>query len=180
MEEEAVSKNHIRELYERYVGALAPWQIKLALARLKHFAVPLDRWEDAMQELAILIHRFRYDPDKAYAASEETILCRILDRRIKMLARSNARRQGLLDRFGLLAHPTEDMHLPEDDAMAVEVREAVAQLSPRRQQICRALMSGDNPCEVADRVGLHPETIWRNIAIIRETFREKGLDPWAE
>jgi DNA-binding CsgD family transcriptional regulator len=175
-----MAKTYIEELYERYVGAFDEWKIKLAFARLKRFGVPLDRWDDALQELSIAIHRFRFDPARAHAASEETILCRILDRRIKMLARSNARRRAMMDRFGLLAHRTEDTHLPEEKAMANEVRQLVADLSPRRQRICRLLMEGDGVVEVADKLGLHHETIRRHIQIIREAFAKRGLNPWSD
>jgi len=175
-----VAKTYIEELYERYVGAFEEWKINLAFARLKRFGVPLDRWDDALQELAIAIHRFRFDPARAHAASEETILCRVLDRRIKMLARSSARRRNLMERFSQLAHRTEDAHRPEEKVMADEVRKVVATLSPRRQRICRLLIECDNPFEVADKVGLHPETVRRNIQIIREAFVKGGLDPWSD
>ncbi len=175
-----MAKTYIEELYERYVGAFEEWKINLAFARLKRFGVPLDRWDDALQELSIAIHRFRFDPARAHAASEETILCRVLDRRIKMLARSNARRRGMMERFGQLAHRTEDTHLPEEKMMAAEVRKVVATLSPRRQQICRFLMEGDNVCEIADKVGLHQETVHRNIRVIHEAFVKGGLNPWSD
>jgi len=162
------------------VGAFEDWKINLAFARLKRFGVPLERWDDALQELAIAIHRFRFDPARAHAASEETILCRVLDRRIKMLARSNARRRNLMERFGQLAHRTEDTHLPEEEVMAAEVRKAMAALSRRRQQVCRLLMEGDGLRTVAEKLGIHHETVRRHVRIIRETFAEKGLNPWSD
>jgi len=175
-----VAKTYIEELYERYVGAFEEWKINLAFARLKRFGVPLERWDDALQELSIAIHRFRFDPVKAHAASEETILCRVLDRRIKMLARSADRRRKMMDRFGQLAHRTEDTHLPEEKAVAKEVRQLVARLSPRRQQICRLLMEGDGVAEVGDKLDLHHETIRRHVQFIRDLFVEKGLHPWSD
>lgn len=175
-----MAKTYIEELYERYVGAFEEWKVKLAFSRLKRFGVPLDRWDDALQELSIAIHRFRFDPARARAASEETILCRILDRRIKMLARSNARRRNRLHRFALLAHRTEDTHLPEEKAMATEVRNAMATLSPRRQQVCRLLMEGLGVKEIGLKLGLHHETIRRHVQVIRERFAEGGLDPWSD
>ncbi|HOD84816.1 MAG TPA: hypothetical protein PKG77_25650, partial [Phycisphaerae bacterium] len=95
-----MKKNRVRELYQQYVGGMEEWQIKLAIARMMHFRVPQEAWQDTMQELAIVVHQFTFDPDKAHAASEETILCRLMDNRIRMLARSNARRLAMLERLG--------------------------------------------------------------------------------
>lgn len=180
LEAHAVSKNQIEELYERYQGVFEPWKVNLAFARLKHFGVPLQAWDDALQELSIVIHRFRFDPARAHAASEETILCRILDRRIKMLARTNARRRNRLHRFSLLAHRTEDTRLPEQAAMATELREAMGTLSARRQTICRLMMGGEGIMEIAETLGLHHETVRRHVRFIRERFIEKGINPWSD
>lgn len=78
-----------RELYHRYRGVYEPWQIKLALGRLRYFRIPHHHWEDMMQELSIVVMTFRYDREKAKAASRETILCRLFDNRIRTLALSH-------------------------------------------------------------------------------------------
>lgn len=75
-----MKNNRVRELYQQYVGGMEQWQIKLAIARMIQFRVPQVAWQDTMQELAIVIHKFTFDPGKAHAASEETILCRLLDK----------------------------------------------------------------------------------------------------
>ncbi|MBN1341564.1 MAG: sigma-70 family RNA polymerase sigma factor [Phycisphaerae bacterium] len=170
--------NRVRELYENYVGALEEWQIKLAIARLLHFGVPEDAWEDVMQELAIVILRFRFDPIKAHAASERTILCRRLDNRIRMLARSNARRVAFHERLSVLRHPTEDADSIEDAITDVEVRELLQELTPEEKDICKGLMNGESINWIARRTGQTWGTIDRRVRRIREIFRDRGFDAW--
>ena len=152
------------------------WQIKLAIARMIRFRVPREAWEDTMQELAIVVCGFRFDPDKACGASEETILCRAMDNRIRMLARCNARRLALLDRLERMAQDVEDTHTPETDAGDGEVRRIVAQFTPIRQEICRHLMDGLSELQIAALTGRHYTTIHRHVARIREAFADRGLD----
>ena len=175
-ESQNVKKNRIRELYQQYVGAMEDWQIKLAIARMKRFRVPQEAWEDTMQELAIVICEFRFDAGKAHAASEETILCRALDNRIRMLARGNARRLAMLERLGQMAQDVEDMNTPETIAGDGEVRQIVAQLTPLQQKICRALMDGLSVYQVAGATGRHYTTVRRHVGHICQAFADRGLD----
>lgn len=177
-EDDTVQGNPIRELYRRYVGAMEDWQIKLALARLGRFGVPREAWEDAMQELVVEILGFRYDPARAGGASEETILCRILDNRIRTLARSNARRRAMLDRVGEMSQPLEDDRDPDQALMPEAVRDAIATLTPRQQRICRALMAGESVHHFARRTGLHYESVCRQVRRIGRAFADRGLAPW--
>src|SRR6056297_2476649 len=82
-ESREMKKNRVEDLYQQYDGGMESWQIKLAIARMMHFRVPQEAWQDTMQELAIVVHEFTFDVGKAHAASEETILCRLMDNRIR-------------------------------------------------------------------------------------------------
>lgn len=173
-----MKKNRVRELFQRYVGGMKDWQIRLALARLRHFHVPQDAWEDTMQELAIVIGGFHFDRNKARAASEETILCRLLDNRIRELARANARRLAMLERFRQMAQNIEEGHAPED-VSAAEVQQVIAQLTPLEQEICRALMSGRSIFEAARLSGRHYTTVRRHVDQIRQAFAKGGFEQWS-
>lgn len=173
-----MKKNPVRELYQQYVGGMAQWQIKLALARMMHFRVPQDVWQDTMQELAIVVHQFKFDADKAHAASEETILCRLMDNRIRMLARGNARRLALLERLGLMTHNEEDPHAPNDVVADSEVQQLIATLTPLQQRICRELMNGHSELQIATALGRHYTTICRHVEHIRQAFADRGFNTW--
>jgi len=171
-----MDENWIEELYKRYLDGLEPWQIKLAMSRLKRYRVPLAAWEDAMQELAIVIVKFHFDPAKAGKASERTALCRRLDRRIKMMARHNGRMIAFHSRLAEMANPTEDLYAPDVAAMDEEVREAVGELTPFQQEICTDLASGLSVWQIARARRCNWHTVQRQVAHIRERFEERGFD----
>ena len=62
------------DLISKYDGAFETWKARLALARIKAMRFPRSEWPDLMQELAILIIQFEYDPDRNSGAKEETAL----------------------------------------------------------------------------------------------------------
>lgn len=173
-----MKKSRIRELYEQYIGAMEEWQIKLAIARIQQFKLPPDAWDDVMQELAIVVHRFHFDPAKAGTASQETILCRAMDDRIRTLVRSHARRMAHQDRLCQMAHPTLDTYLPEDAAADNELGQIIAQLTPLQQEICQGLMKGKTVRQIAEQTHLAWTTIERHIGQIRAALLEKGINPW--
>jgi DNA-directed RNA polymerase specialized sigma24 family protein len=174
-----MKKSRVRELYQQYVGGMEEWQIKLAIARMMHFRVPQKAWPDTMQELAIVVHEFTFDPDKAHAASEETILCRLMDNRIRMLARGNARRLALLERLGQMSQSEEDNHMPDDEADKADVRQLVAGLTPLQQRICFGLMNGMSELQIAAALGCHYTTVCRHVGHIRQAFADRGFDAWS-
>lgn len=173
-----MSKTHIQELFEHYAGVLEEWQIKLAIARIQKFGVPPHGWDDAMQELAVMIRRFRFDPAKAHAASEETITCRMIDFRIRMLLRRDLRHQALVERVGQMRIETEDRQRPEEPTIANDLmRHAMTELTPKQQEICRALMNDENPQQIAERTGRDPTTVREHVRHIRRVLAKRGFDP---
>lgn len=176
-----MKQNRIQELYQQHIGGMEEWQIKLAIARMMYFHVPQEAWQDTMQELAIVVNKFKFDPDKAHKASEETILCRRIDNRIRMLARSNARGRAFVERLGQMALSDEDGHTPDDIASLGEVRQLVATLTPLQQRICLGLMHGLSKLQIATHTGRHYTTICRHIGHIRQAFIDRGFggdDTW--
>lgn len=168
--------NWIRELYKRYLDGLESWQIKLAMSRLIRYGVPKAAWEDVMQELAIVVVEFRFDSAKAGKASERTVLCRRLDRRIKMLARGNGRQMAFNIRLTEMANQTKDLCTPDLAAADAEVRAAVGELTPKQQKICQELESGRTVWQIAKATGHNWHTIQRQVAQIRRHFKRWGFE----
>lgn len=172
-----MNDHRTRELYERYTDALEPWQVKLAIARMKRYRVPLDAWDDTMQELVIVVHEHVFDPAKAHAASERTILCRTIDNRIRTLARTNARYRACMERIAQLPQATHDGPVPDQVVVEQEVRRLVGELTPLQRDICLALMDGQSIHQIAQRAGRAWNTIEREISRIRCAFIERGMTP---
>lgn len=171
-----MSENRIEELYGQYAGGMEDWQIKLAIARIMYFKLPQEVWQDTMQELAVVVLEFRYDAEKAHAASEKTILCRLMDNQIRMLARSNARRQAMQERLSEMSQSEEDMHSPDDSATEGELQHIVAMLTPLQQEICRGLMDGMSICQIAVLTGRHYTTIRRQAHKIAALLALRGFE----
>jgi DNA-directed RNA polymerase specialized sigma24 family protein len=171
-------KHQIRELFNQYVGGMKEWQIKLAIARMLRFRVPPEAWPDTMQELAMVIHEFTFDAAKAHAASEKTILCRLLDHRIRMLARCNGRHQRFMDRLGQMRQVILDLRTPEDAVSEDDVPVLLAHLTPLQQQICKGLMLGLSISRIAAVTGRHQATIRRQIGHIRQALTNQEGDAW--
>lgn len=95
-----------------------------------------------------------------------------------MLARSNGRRAGALDRLSQLSQTQEDVHTPHDSAAESEVLQLMATLTPLQQKICQGLMNGLSTLEIATLTGRHYTTICRHIQHIRRAFTDRGFDKW--
>lgn len=173
-------KKRIRELYDNYVNVLEPWQIRLAIARLKRFGIPLQAWDDVMQELAILIIDFHYDPEKAGGACERTAVCRRVDNRIRMLARAESRYRRRLNALADLRHEDEYEDPPERAMVNVEIRQLIQSFTPRQQEVCRRLIDGENVHQIATALGHSWDTIEREVLRIREALVDGGFDQWRE
>ena len=62
--------------------------------------------------------------------------------------------------------------IPEKFAMTVEVHEALAELTPRQQQVAYALAQGFNQIEIAETLGVSRRTVANELTKIRAAFRE--------
>lgn len=62
--------------------------------------------------------------------------------------------------------------VPEEFAMAVEVHEALEELTGRQQQVAYALAQGFNQLEIADALGVSRRTVASELSRIRAAFRE--------
>lgn len=174
-----MKKIRVRELYQQYIGAMSEWKLKLAIARLMRYGVPRQAWQDTMQELAIVIHGFKFDEGKAHAASERTILCRRLDNRLRMLARSNARRLAMMNRLEQFNQDGLDNPAPDDSITHSEIRQQVSRLTPLQQQICQGLMNGLSVPRIARLTGRHHTTIRRHVEHLRQAFIPWEGDAWS-
>ena len=129
-----MSNKHAKEIFRQYSGALQPWQIRLAFGRIKRFKLPPHLWDDVMQDFAIILWTFEFDPEKAGEASAQTVLTRMMDNRIRMLRRCYARHKTMLERLEeMLKMAQPEPPIPDDLAVNTELHETIASL-PAFQQ----------------------------------------------
>jgi DNA-directed RNA polymerase specialized sigma24 family protein len=172
-----MSNKHAKEIFRQYSGALQPWQIKLAFGRIKRFKLPPHTWDDVMQDLAIILWSFEFDPDKAGETKVETILTRMMDNHIRMLRRCYARHQTMLERLEeMLKMSQPEPPIPDDLAAYGELHEAIAGLPELQQEVCKALMHGDSIQVIAQETGRAWSTIQFHVQCIKQVLSDKGFD----
>ena len=172
-----MSNKHAKEIFRQYSGALEFWQIRLAFGRIKRFKLPPHTWDDVMQDLAIILWTFEFDPDKAGETKVETILTRMMDNHIRMLRRCYARHQTMLERLEEMLKMTQpEPPIPDDLAAYSELHETIASLPEFQREVCKALMHGDSIQAIADDTGRARGTIQFHMQCIGQVLTDKGFD----
>lgn len=159
-----------------YTGVLEQWQVDLIVGRARRLGFRGPDIEDALQDVAIELMGFRFDPAKANGASEATAMTSFIDFRLSKLRRKERRYREHLERLQQI-RPQLPM-VVEQGPLALDVREATAVLAPEEQQICRALSEGKQVTEIAETLGRSWFSVYRVIVRIRRRFADRGLEDW--
>ena len=150
--------------------------------------------EDLVQEC--LVHwwqqRGRYSQGRG--ASPQTYTRRVLEKKLLDIARAEraekrkAQKQGASlqeqNEYGLapadtIADPDAG---PEDRAeqheVGLHIRKVLLLLSPRQQQLARALSTGATMTEISRMLKMPRPTLYDDLARIRKVFRDEGLEEY--
>lgn len=142
--------------------------------------------EDAVQEVMLAVLEFEYDEEKSNGATETTALTTVIDRRLKLLKRSQRRYAGLLDRAtqrlvadhkGLDDGPIIDDHSGEELVASAEVATALDGLDAETLQVARMLMEGETQNAIAEQLGMGWQRVARLTGMVRERLEAAGLNP---
>ena len=159
-----------RTAHNQYGGLIETGIIRIAIKRLQRLGFPRHQWDDVLQELAIEILQFQFDPGRANGGKEATVLCRLIDNRLISLLRSQKRCQERLQQL----RPRETHE--ENISLRLDVRDVVARLSPRQQAVCRGFARGDSITQIARDLGCGRATVRRIRDCVRREFQAVGLD----
>lgn len=142
--------------------------------------------EDAVQEVMLAVLEFEYAPEKSNGATETTALTTVIDRRLKLLKRSQRRYAGLLERAaGHLAAEHSGFQegagvedgSADREVLGAEIAAVMADMDEESQQVCRMLTDGLSTRRIADEL----QTSWhradRLVAGIREKLQAAGFTP---
>lgn len=155
-----------------YEGALDSWMVELAKQRARRYGFRGADLDDALQEVALELLAFRYDPAKSNGASAATAVTAVIDNRLAMLCRRETRYQQRLARAQEM-DPTESQG--NDGDLPLDVQSAVEELTPLQRQICHALSEGYSLNEVAARLGRSWCAVRDEVFRIRRCFELLGL-----
>ena len=171
------------DLLKMYDGAFEAWKARLALARIKAMRFPRSDWPDLMQELAILIFRFDYDPDRKNGAKEETALFAAMNRHLLFLMRGRCRdRKGFEKYLRSLGIREDGSYIgPEpcfeiDIPLGMDVRQAIQGLTPFDRAVACDLAIGMNRGAIARKLDCDWKTVNKAVQRIGAHFQELGID----
>ncbi len=177
--------SHTQELVQSYESGIPRWKINLALSRIIGFGFPEHEWDGLLQNLAIEIVGFRYDPEKSNGAKESTALYSLIDNRLRGYVRSEYRQQivfeSLEERMEASGESVEDsprFRRGDKKALRFDVRQAVASLPSAERTVCEGLMHGETIGQIARRLRCGWHTANRTLARIRGRFERMGLHAW--
>lgn len=170
----------------KYEGVIQTWKVKLAVSRIRAFRLPMDEWEDALQEIAIAILQFRFDPAKANGAKESTALCSLINNILRMTVRLKQRDRRRLDKYASRQPHAFDQEtgepLSEDSSasLRMDVAAAVKAMTRFERSICMRLCRGDSMKAIAQQLRCDRGRVRRTVAAIRRRMRLAGIDGWMQ
>ena len=172
-----------QQLLNGYEGAFEAWKARLAISRIKAMGFPKSDWPDLMQELAIIIVEFNYDPDHANGATEQTVLYAVINRHLLFLMRGRCRGRQRFEHYlrdlGIHEDGTyigPDPCIEVDVTLGMDVEQGVAGLSEFDQAVAKGLAAGMTKAGVAGKLGCQWNTVNKAVRRIRARFEEMGID----
>ena len=171
------------QLLNWYEGAFEAWKARLAISRIKAMGFPKRDWADLMQDLAVVILEFDYDPDHANGATEQTALYAVINRHLLFLMRGRCRNRQRFERYlrNLGIHEDGTYVGPDpcceiDFALGMDVERALPGLSEFDRAVAHGLAAGMSKAALARKLGCEWNTIHKAMRRIREHFEEMGID----
>ena len=171
------------DLLSKYDGAFETWKARMALARIKAMRFPRSDWPDLMQELAILIIGFEYDPNHGNGAKEETALFAAMNRHLLFLMRGRCRdRKGFEQYLRSLGIHEDGSYIGPDPCfeidipLGMDVRRAIQGLTPFDQAVARELANGMNRGAIARKLDCDWKTVNKAARRIAAHFQDLGID----
>ena len=171
------------ELISLYEGVIETWKAQLALYRIQAMRFPKHDWPDLMQELAILIMGFNYDPANSKGASERTALFAVINRHLFYLKRGRRRAKESFARYlGLLGVRDDGtfvgpgQYTEPESFLSMDVQETIQGLSEFDQQVAKGLANGLSRHEIAKKLDCDWKSVNKAIPRIKIHFEEHGFD----
>jgi len=171
------------DLLSKYEGAFEAWKARMALARIAAMRFPRNDWPDLMQELAILIIQFEYDPNHAAGAKEQTALFAAMNRHLLFLMRGRCRARKAFEQYlrslgihedGSYVGPDPSFEI--DIPLSMDVTRALEGLSRFDQTVARGLAAGMNRRAIARELDCDWKTVNKAVQRIAKHFHDLGID----
>lgn len=170
------------QLLNWYEGAFDAWKARLAISRIKALGFPKRDWLDLMQDLAMVILKFNYDPDHTNGATEQTALYAVINRhllsRMRRRYRDYQRFEQYLRSLGIHEDGSYVGPVPcaeMDLALGMDIERGLSCLSKLDQAVAHGLAEGMSKAALARKLGCEWNTIHKAVGRIRQAFLGAGL-----
>lgn len=172
-----------QELLQQYEGAFEQWKVTLALSRIKALGFPERDWPDLMQDLAVVILEFQYDPNHDKGASEQTVLYAVISlyllHRMRDLYRHRERFAEYLHSLGVRddgSYVGPDPCIETDYGLGPDVEHALSGLSRFDRAVAAGLAAGMSKAALARKLDCEWNTIQKATLRIGKCFGQFGLN----
>ncbi len=167
------------ELAKQYENVFDGWKIELALGRIRAMGFSPSDWPDLMQELAIVMLDFRYDPARSNGATEETVLYAVISRSLLHQMRTRYRDAAKLKRYaselGVKSDGTgEEPCCYLTAPLEMDVAQVCDGLTEFDQKVCKGLSRGDTRRRIARDLECDWHTVDRAVRRISQAFTIAG------
>lgn len=172
------------DLLSMYEGAFEQWKARLALSRIKALGFPRREWQDLMQELAVAIVEFEYDPDHVNGAKEETVLYAVINQHLLFMMRSRCRERRRFERhLRRMGVRKDGTYLPgtepcceHDGPLSADVQRVMGELSKFDRVVAKALARGLSRGAIARRLKCDWKTVNKAQRRIKQRFDDLDID----
>ncbi len=158
---------------------LPRWKSDLIRARAVRHGFRGADLEDVQQEIAIEALTFDFRHDRANGATEATALTSLIDRGLRAFRRCRVRYTNRIEKYAS-ALGSDACETSTPQSLVMDVRDAVAGLSPEDRMLCTDLADGKTIRRIAAERGCSWSTVRREVARLQRHFEELGLDGWMD
>lgn len=164
----------------QYEGVVSTNVVKMIRRITEKLGISQDDQSDAEQTVILEVLQFEFDPEKSNGGSEETVLYSLALNTLKSFVRAKARHAQKLENYSVFfpIDPDSGEYIPPQEGtkfLDIDVRIALAQLPPAKQELCHRLMNGEQRKDICEKYGLSKRALSEVIDEIREAFWEVGL-----
>lgn len=168
---------------------IEPWKLELIRERARRMRFQAADIDDAVQEIAIELLDFHYDPNVSHTATETTVLTQLIDNRLNMRRRAESRYLKRLEKLHDDHRPAIRTTVDEPDerrepaydenpGAVLDVRDAIDSLDAPEREVCQLLGEGHSISDIARQLGCSQTTVRNHVEKIRRRLIQLGVQLW--
>lgn len=161
-----------------YEGMLEDWKAKLMIKRARTLGFRGEALDDALQDLALVVAAFKFDPERAQGMSEESTLAVVMDNFLRNQLRAQKRRQRRDDadadyRGRNSVDFVSELNMQHD----ADINAFARDLKPFHQEVLHYLREGKDLTWVANKLDVRWQTVQEATDKIAANMAHCGIIP---